>query len=395
MDRFDTVVVGGGIAGLLTALRLARAGQEVALLEAGRLGSGATGANHGIVHSGALYVRRHGHVVRDCQEAQSVFTALLAAAELPHEPAVYVVPTAESGEFRAALDRYAVAFRAADSDSAAELAKPVLAGNTLTVVHERVFSSRRIVALLAAQCLAAGVAVLTGATVRSVLVASSESAAVVTGVALGTGGRIGARDVVVAAGIGTMGLLDDVGSSQRALLRSRLDTMVHFPSAHLERGVLFPTVGRPVLMPDREHGVLASFHGGIQPEITAGRAFAVHLGRASDVVRETVRVLAPGTVEAADAVAYVAGKIDHVGSEHAEKGRIDPAFHVIDHDAVDGLRGLYTIVTGKMTLGFHASRAAAAAVLREDVPLALAPVAAAEAPAELVAVEPWAPEEEG
>lgn len=56
-DR-DIVVVGGGIAGYLTAFRLAEAGQEVTLLEADRLFSGTTGrttaktsANQGCVYS--------------------------------------------------------------------------------------------------------------------------------------------------------------------------------------------------------------------------------------------------------------------------------------------------------------------------------------------------------
>src|SRR4051812_15039730 len=39
----DVVVVGGGLTGLVTALLLARAGREVVVVEARRLGSGTTG----------------------------------------------------------------------------------------------------------------------------------------------------------------------------------------------------------------------------------------------------------------------------------------------------------------------------------------------------------------
>ena len=45
----ETAVVGGGLAGLCTALELARAGQSVAVIEAEQVGFGASGRNGGIV----------------------------------------------------------------------------------------------------------------------------------------------------------------------------------------------------------------------------------------------------------------------------------------------------------------------------------------------------------
>lgn len=45
----DTVIVGGGLAGLTTAVELAREGQSVALIEAASIGFGASGRNGGIV----------------------------------------------------------------------------------------------------------------------------------------------------------------------------------------------------------------------------------------------------------------------------------------------------------------------------------------------------------
>ena len=47
--QVDTAIVGGGLAGLCTALELARAGQTVAVLEAQQVGFGASGRNGGIV----------------------------------------------------------------------------------------------------------------------------------------------------------------------------------------------------------------------------------------------------------------------------------------------------------------------------------------------------------
>ena len=63
--RADVVVVGGGITGLTTALMMQRAGRQVALIEADRIGSGTTGRTTGKVSSlhGLNYARmieRHG-----------------------------------------------------------------------------------------------------------------------------------------------------------------------------------------------------------------------------------------------------------------------------------------------------------------------------------------------
>lgn len=371
---------------MLTALRLARSGHAVALVEADRLGSGATSANHGMVHSGALYVRLHPHVVRHCRQAQAAFSALVGDAELPTDETVYVVRDADVADFCSRLDQQAIGYRTVDPDDVCELDQSARRAHRLLAIGERVFSSRRIVATLAGQCLAAGVTVVAGAVVDGV----AHTADKVTGVRLASE-QLHARHVVIAAGTGAARLLSDLGSRQAPLLKSRLGMMIHLPAARLRRGLIFASPDCPVIMPALGGGALTSYYGGVQPEITGRRAFPVDLGRATRLLDETLRALTPAIADPDGAVGYVAGKTDYVGTAYAEKGMINPGYHMIDHEAADHLHGLYTVITGKMTLGFHVSKAVADAILGTDLPLVMHPEAAPDTPARLLAAEPWAP----
>lgn len=73
----DTVVIGGGLAGMTTALELARHGQAVVLIEAGALGHGASGRNGGFVSPGFatdsdLIARRVGREAADALHRLSI-----------------------------------------------------------------------------------------------------------------------------------------------------------------------------------------------------------------------------------------------------------------------------------------------------------------------------------
>ncbi|MBI3860573.1 MAG: FAD-dependent oxidoreductase [Planctomycetia bacterium] len=63
------VIVGGGIAGLATAARLAQAGFAVTLFESSELGSAASTRNQGWLHSGALFALDAPAYARVCHES--------------------------------------------------------------------------------------------------------------------------------------------------------------------------------------------------------------------------------------------------------------------------------------------------------------------------------------
>jgi gamma-glutamylputrescine oxidase len=62
VEQADVAVIGGGLAGLTAALELARAGHSVIVLEAERVGWGASGRNGGFVGPG--YATSHANIVR-------------------------------------------------------------------------------------------------------------------------------------------------------------------------------------------------------------------------------------------------------------------------------------------------------------------------------------------
>ncbi|WP_432092710.1 FAD-dependent oxidoreductase [Streptomyces sp. bgisy100] len=136
----DTVVVGGGIAGLCTAWELERAGQRVALLEADRIGSGVTGytsakltALHTLVYArlrkqqGSEAARLYAESQQDGVEHVGRICAELGAdAELERVPAyTYLESEERVGELRAEAEAAREAGLAASFVTTTELPFPV------------------------------------------------------------------------------------------------------------------------------------------------------------------------------------------------------------------------------------------------------------------------------
>ena len=71
-NEYDVIIVGGGITGLGTARDCALRGLRVLLIERNDIATGATGRNHGLLHSGARYAVTDRESARECIEENMI-----------------------------------------------------------------------------------------------------------------------------------------------------------------------------------------------------------------------------------------------------------------------------------------------------------------------------------
>ncbi len=383
--KYDTIIVGGGIAGLLTALRLARYGQDVLVVEKEKVGNGATISNHGMLHSGALYVKQHDHVVRNLQEAQGSFSALLAEAELPCEPSVYLSPKEQSKDFSSSLSKHRFEYTSVKTTDIPELRSQMVNDYQAILIRERVFSSRKILELLVSYCLAEDIDILLHTQVVGFITQNKT----IQGVKIAAGKQIFGENVIIANGLGIANLLKTVFSQYLRMMKSRLDIMVYLPKTRLHRGIIFSHLDKPVLMPTENSAVLGSYYGGVQPEITNERKFAVDFDKARLLIDTINAFFKSEFVDTQQAQFWMCGKVDYTGDDRAEQGFVNPGHKVINHNHLDGISGLQTIITGKMSLAFHASKEAAEAIIGKEVPLLIKANRKKPLPDGIMNAEPW------
>ena len=68
----DVIIIGGGATGAGVARDCARRGLKAVLLERHDIATGATGRNHGLLHSGARYAVTDGESARECIEENKI-----------------------------------------------------------------------------------------------------------------------------------------------------------------------------------------------------------------------------------------------------------------------------------------------------------------------------------
>lgn len=100
-DRVHTsqriIILGGGVSGLSIAVRLAQAGMPVTVLEAGRIGTGATTRNQGWLHSGGWFAPVQPELARLCYESLEQTRRFCPNCREPeHDSMVYAVADPET-----------------------------------------------------------------------------------------------------------------------------------------------------------------------------------------------------------------------------------------------------------------------------------------------------------
>ncbi|MEU7631689.1 FAD-dependent oxidoreductase [Nocardia sp. NPDC049220] len=377
------VVVGGGIAGLMVAARLAAAGWKVVVLERGLLGSGATTSNHGIVHSGALYARWHPEIVSSCRQAQAGFAESFPECVVGAESCWYLGHSETMQAYEALWHGQGIAYHDVDPSEIGE----VVARHHDVVgraVEELVIDTRALLVELATRCVALGVEIAVATGAQRIVIDDGHVRAVDT-----AREHILTPNVVVCAGIGTGELLERSGSTVAAQLSSRLEMMTAYPGT-VTRPIVGLEFSWPALAPAAVPGVvLASRYGGVQRRVTGPGRWPVPAAEATALDLELTEWLVPGVIDHSGAQSWVCSKTEY--TRVCDQWGTAPDYAAIDH-ASENITGLRTLLPGKMTLSLHGSRDIAASLLGAPQPL---PIACSDRTsvgevAELVSLPPWA-----
>lgn len=363
---YNVIVVGAGIAGLMTAVRLAMAGKKVALFDRGLIGSQSTTSNHGMIHSGALYAKDHPEIAPLCGEAVGLFSAAF--------PDALIARGAYYFGHRACLENHAVfcerlhcPFRWVPRAEVEHLFHgDRIADLVFGFVGDLAVSSRRIVLDLLCLCWQLGIDVHPRASVKDILVDRGHT----VGVALAGEGEVSADAVVICAGLGIRELAQRRSLRMLERLKSRLDMMVAFKGSGFPRSMVGLEYGGPAVAPTADGTILASLHGGAQPWVKDMRRWSVPVAKVLDLIERMRFYFRDGLVDYDSGHAYMCSKTE-LATGNADLWGIEPRVAIVDHGREDGIAHLWTLMPGKMTLGFHASRDLASRLLDAPVDLPL------------------------
>lgn len=388
MCDYDTIIIGGGIAGMMAALRLRSAGERVAVFDKGLIGAESSTGNHGQIHSGSMYVELHPEIHRQCQEAVKAFSAAFPQSTTEVKEALYFGGKERIYGFMRLLDRYAKDYRAASTPILQSyFHDDLISGISGFLVPERFVSPRDVMCRATQTCIEQKVDLYVNTAVKEVCFSGGK----VVGIRVGRKEIVTSAKVVIAAGLGTKALLRSLGSHLSGQLRSRLDIMATCSNIGLDRPLLSLDYGGPTIAPNRNGKALVSLYGGEQPTIERGGKWSTPWSGLNAIKGQIDHLLKADLLESRDCSAYMHSKTE-VSNGHSDGWGVEPGFSLTNHDW-EALKNLWTVIPGKFTLAFHASQQLAISMGMVDERLDLNVKWAnsvTEAASGLVAHEPWA-----
>jgi glycerol-3-phosphate dehydrogenase len=344
----QVLIIGGGVTGTALARDLALRGVDCILIEKNDINAGASGRNHGLLHSGARYVAGDRAAAMECRAEGDILRRV--AAQTIQDTGGYFVAVQGDDEryiadFPSHCERSGISARAVDVAVARAL-EPVLSARAIAVfeVPDASIDPFRLSLESMAQALRLGARLMRhtrvvafereGRRIRAVRVLSSND---------GQEARIEAAQVVNAAGAWAreVALLAGASIAMSYSKGTLLVTHERLASRVVNR-LRFPS-NADIMMP----GGTVSIVGTTSTRVDALDDIHPTTAEADLIVEEAARML-PALATMRFIRAY-AGVRPLVGSPDVADGRaVSRGFALFDHEH-DGLDNLATITGGKLT----------------------------------------------
>jgi glycerol-3-phosphate dehydrogenase len=348
----DVLVVGGGAAGLGTALDLALRGVRTVLVEQGEFSGGTSGRHHGMLHCGARYAVVDPHAARECLAENTILRRIAGPAVEDIGGTFVLLP----GDDPSYPDEWLPACRAAGIPvrelSRAEISaqEPQLepAIKAAFRVPDGGLHAMRLSGCLVQAGRARGAGLLSWHRLDSFLMRSGRvEGCRVTDLRSGQAAEIRARVVVNAAGAWGGEVARKAGLSITIALNR--GTMIAL------EGRMVGSVVQRMRRPSDIDGVLPRGRNTVAG--TTGLSTQDPGDRRIEdweaaKIRQQISLMVPGAASARMVHSWSAVRplYDPEASTQGKTSRtISRRFSVIDHARTDGLEGLVTVVGGKLT----------------------------------------------
>jgi glycerol-3-phosphate dehydrogenase len=360
--EYDVIIVGGGVTGAATARDCALRGLKTLLVERGDICDGASGRNHGLLHSGARYAvtDREGaeeciienrilrRIASNCVEQTEGLFISLPEDGLDYQ-ADFISKCREAGIDARAMDpREALRLEPAVNPAIIGAVKvPDAAVDPFRLVDANILDARR-----------HGADILKFTAVTSLL----KDGRRVCGIKTGSGEQINASQVVLAAGIWTAGIAREAGALIN-MLPSKGSLIIF---GHRVANMVINRCRKPanadILVPGDVVSVLGTTSDKVPIDtIDDMRATPAEV----DLLLREGEQLVPSLANTRIIRAYAGVRPLVVADPTGDGRNVSRGIVLLDHEERDGIPGLITITGGKLTTARLMAEMAADLVCRK------------------------------